>query len=73
MKMNPEWLKMSPNEFKDFTRGISSDMSPEAIERRFKILAELYEGWQFIREFKIVGSDTQIKAQVAEKLDEIAP
>ena len=64
---------MSPNEFKDFTRGISSDMSPEAIERRFKILAELYEGWQFIREFKIVGSDTQIKAQVAAKLDEIAP
>ncbi len=64
---------MSPNQFKDFTRGISSDMSPEAIERRFEILSELYEGWQFIREFKFVGSDTEIKAQAAAKLEQIAP
>jgi len=34
---------MKPEELKSKSRGVSRDMSPEAISRRFDILVELHE------------------------------
>ena len=39
---------------KDKSRGVSVDMSPEAISRRFDIVDELYEAWLMLKNAKII-------------------
>ncbi len=46
---------MDPDEMKRRSRGISSDMSPEAIAKRFAILADLYDLWRDFRAAKRIG------------------
>lgn len=37
------------------SRGISSDMSPAALERRLEIMAQLYEVWLLLRTARRIG------------------
>ncbi len=46
---------MKPEEHKSKSRGISRDMSPEAISRRLDILVELHEVAQALANAKRVG------------------
>ncbi len=55
---------MDPDEMKRRSRGISSDMSPEAIDKRFAIVAELYDLWRDFRAAKRIGPVVE-----AEELD----
>ncbi|MBE2282955.1 MAG: hypothetical protein IAE77_05790 [Prosthecobacter sp.] len=44
-------MKLSPNQFKNAARGVSTDMSAEAISRRVKIMDRL---WQTGRRMKAI-------------------
>ncbi len=46
----------SPNEFKDAARGLSADMSPEAVARRVDIMDEL---WEASREARLRWAEEQ--------------
>lgn len=46
---------MSQPDYKSLSRGISRDMSSEAIARRLKIVADLYELAQTLKRFKNIG------------------
>lgn len=40
---------------KQRSRGISTDMSPAALERRLELMSQLYEVWQLLRTAKRIG------------------
>jgi hypothetical protein len=46
---------MDPDEMKRRSRGDSSDMSPLAIERRLRIVGELYRVWRTLRQARRIG------------------
>ena len=46
---------MDADEMKRRSRGISNDMSPEAIARRIDIVGELWRMWQVLRHAKRIG------------------
>lgn len=43
---------MNEPDAKDRSRGISPDMSPQALERRLELMSQLYEVWQLLRTAK---------------------
>ncbi len=46
---------MNPEEMKKKSRGISTDMSPEAISRRIEIASQLYEMATILKKAKKTG------------------
>lgn len=46
---------MDPEEMKRRSRGISDDMSPDAIARRLDIVNELHRVWQTLRQARRIG------------------
>jgi hypothetical protein len=46
---------MNPEEMKKRSRGISTDMSPEAISRRIEIASQLYEMATLLKKAKKIG------------------
>lgn len=54
--MTPDDLKrLTPEEAKRLSRGISTDMSPEAVSRRLEIAGELFELAAWLGKAKYVG------------------
>jgi hypothetical protein len=46
---------MDPDDAKRRSRGISADMSPEAILRRIGIVSELYDVWRTLKTTRQLG------------------
>lgn len=46
---------MNEPDAKDRSRGLSTDMSSQALERRLEIMSQLYEVWLLLRTAKRVG------------------
>lgn len=46
---------------KERSRGISTDMSSEAIMRRLQKVADLYEVWRWLRTAKRIGAVEQVR------------
>lgn len=51
-------MKPSPNRFKDAGRGVSSDMSPEAVVKRIRVLDQLWVTAKTLR--KNAGRSSQV-------------
>lgn len=49
-------MKKSPNRSKDAARGISNDMSPEAVAHRVRIMDQLWEAARHIRAARLQES-----------------
>lgn len=54
---------MKPKDYKALSRGISHDMSPEAIAERLRIAGELYELAQTLSTARYVGPVEPIPAE----------
>ncbi len=52
---------MTPEEMKRVSRGISRDMSPEAIGRRLDIISELFDLTSWLSKAKYVGKVEELK------------
>ena len=52
---------MHEKKFKSFSRGMSNDMSSQAISKRLDILSELYELALVLKKSKIVSKVKKIK------------
>lgn len=63
---------MDPEEMKRRGRGISDDMSPEAIARRIEIVGQLHRTWQMLRHAQRIGP-VEPPDQVAEPEREFRP
>ncbi len=63
---------MDPEELKRRGRGISDDMSPDAIGRRIDIVGQLHRMWQLLRHAQRVGP-VQAADQPADRVAEPEP
>jgi len=63
---------MTPDEAKRLSRGISSDMSPEAISRRLDIVSQLFQLGSALTRAKYIGRVEDVRAarRAAEKASE---
>lgn len=57
---------IDPEEMKRRSRGICSDMSPRAIDKRLAIAAELYDLWRFFRSARRIGPVAEEEGEGAE-------
>jgi len=59
---NSDGEPMTPEEAKRLSRGISSDMSPEAISRRLEIVSQLFRLGSALSKAKYIGRVEDVRA-----------
>jgi hypothetical protein len=59
---NSDGTLMTPEEAKRLSRGISSDMSPEAISRRLEIVSQLFRLGSALSRAKYIGRVEDVRA-----------
>lgn len=55
------------DDLKQRSRGISTDMSPEAIMGRLQKVSDLYEVWTWLRTAKRIGPVDQVREPTADE------